>query len=55
VVRLSTVGAPLADYAIGDSEPSVIATGSDGMIWFGDSFGQNDDIARLDPSIPPNA
>jgi virginiamycin B lyase len=55
VVRLSTSGVPLADYSIGDSEPSVIATGSDGMIWFGDSFGQNDDIARLDPSIPPNA
>ncbi len=54
VVRLSTTGVRLADYSIDDSSPSVIATGSDGMLWFGDSFGQNDDIARLDPSIPPN-
>lgn len=54
VISMSTSGVRLAEYSIDDSGLTAIASGSDGMIWFGDNFGQNDDVARLDPSIPPN-
>jgi virginiamycin B lyase len=55
VLAMTTGGTTTADYpvdgtpGIADGSPTVIATGADGMIWFGDGNA----IARLNPSIPP--
>lgn len=52
VLRVTTSGSTIADYPVNaiEGSPTVITTGPDGMIWFGDQ----DAIARLDPSVPPN-
>jgi virginiamycin B lyase len=54
LVRATTSGSTIAAYPVGSTihgSPTVVTTGPDGMIWFGDQGA----IGRLDPSIPPNS